>query len=85
LRRCLHAFAERCAGGGAGHVVGGEDRFDAGHRERFARVEPRHLGVRHRARQDLGEQHAFDAVVLGVLGGAGDLGDEVGGRVVLAD
>ena len=43
LRAGLHAFAERRADGGAGHVVGGEDRLDAGHRQRGARVETRDL------------------------------------------
>ena len=38
-----------------------------------------------RADEQLREQHAFDAVVLGVLRLAGDLRDEIGRRVVLAD
>ncbi len=85
LRARLHAFAERGADGGAGHVVGGQDRLDAGHRQRGARVEARHPRVRVRADEQFREQHAFDAVVLGVFRLAGDLGDEVGGGVVLAD
>ena len=85
LRRRLHAFAERGACSGARHVVGGENGLDAFHRERPARVEPRDARVRHLAAEQLGEQHAFDAIVLGVLRLAGDLGDKVGGRVVLAD
>ena len=85
LRARLHAFAKRRADGGAGQVVGGEDRLHAGHRQRRARVELLDARVRHRAEQQLGEQHAFDAVVLGVLRLARDLGDEVGRRVVLAD
>ena len=70
---------------GAGQVVGGQDRLDAGHRQRRARVDARHARVRHRAEQQLREQHAVGAVVLGVLRLAGDLRDEVGRRVVLAD
>ena len=68
-----------------GQIVGGEDRLDAGHRQRGARVDAPHARVRHRAEQQLGEQHAVGAIVLGVLRAAGDLGDEIGRRVVLAD
>jgi hypothetical protein len=85
LRRGLHAFAECAACSGARHVVGGENRLDALHGQRSARIEPRHARVRHRAAEQLREQHALDAIVLGILRLAGDLGDEVGGREVLAD
>ncbi len=85
LRRSLHAFAERRAHGSAGHVVGREDRFHAGHRHRRGRVEPLHFRVRHRAHEELAEEHAVDAVVLGVLGLAGDFRDQVRSRVRLAD
>ena len=85
LRRRLHTFTERRADGGAGHVLGSQDGLDAGYRHRGRRVDPLDACVRHRAHEQLREQHAFDAVVLGVLGLAGDLGDDVRRRVVLAD
>ena len=66
-------------------VVGGEDRLHAGHRERGARVDAAHARVRHRAEEELGEQHAVGAEVFGVARPAGDLRDEVRRRVVLAD
>ena len=40
-------------------------------------VDAPHARVRHRAEQQLAEQHAVGAKVLGVLRAAGDLGDEV--------
>ena len=68
-----------------GKVVGRQDRLDAGQRERSARVDAADARVRHRAEEQLREQHALDAIVLRVLRAAGHLGDEVGRRVVLAD
>ena len=68
-----------------GKVVGRQDRLDAGHRERGARVDAADARVRHRAEEQLREQHALDAIVLRILRAAGHLGDEVGRRVVLAD
>ena len=85
LRGRLHVLAKRGAGGRTGHVVRGEDGLDAGHRERGARVEPRDARVRHGAREELAEQHAVDAEVLGVLGSPGDFRDEIRCRVVFAD
>ena len=41
--------------------------------------------VRHRAEQQLAEQHAVGAIVLGVLRLARHLRDQIGRRVVLAD
>ena len=70
---------------GRGKLVGGEDAFDARHRQRLARVDALHAAVRQRAEQQLAEQHAVDAEVFGVLGLAGDLGDKVRRDVVLAD
>ena len=55
--------------------VGREDRLHPFHRERSARVETGHARVRHRAAEQLREQHALDPVVLGVLRCAGDFGD----------
>jgi len=46
-------------------------------------VDPAHAAVRHRAEQQLAEQHAVGAIVLGVLRAAGHLGDQIGRRVVL--
>ena len=66
-------------------IVGPENRLHAGHRQRGARVDADHARVRHRAEQQLGEQHPVGAIVLGVLRAAGDLRDQIGRRVVLAD
>jgi hypothetical protein len=66
-------------------VVGGQNRLHARHRERGARVDAAHARVRHRAQQQLGEEHAVGAVVLGVFRAAGYLRDEIRRRVVLAD
>ncbi len=71
--------------GGLRQIVGGENRLDAGHRQRRARVETRHTCVRHGTQQELGEDHPFRAKVLGVLGFSRDLRDQVGNRVVLSD
>ena len=68
-----------------GKIVRRENRFDAGHRERRARVDPAHARVRHRAEQQLREEHAVSAIVLGVLRAARDLRHEVERRVVPAD
>ena len=53
--------------GGRGKVVRRQDRLDAGHRERSAGVDFPHARVRHRAEQQLAEQHSFGAKVLGGL------------------
>ena len=66
-------------------IVGGENRLHARHGERRTRIDTCHAGVRSRAEQELGEQHAVGAEVLGVFGAAGDFRDQVGRRVVLAD
>jgi hypothetical protein len=41
--------------------------------------------VRDGTQQQLAEEHAVDAEVFGIFGFSGDLGDEIGGRVVLTD
>ena len=66
-------------------IVDRQDRLDARHRERRARVDACHSRVRHRAAQQLREQHALGAEVFGVLRLARHLRDEVWGRIVLAD
>ena len=89
---CL-ALVERLHGEGAlgvGVVVGrqilrGDDALDAGHAQRGAGVDASDASVRHRARQNLGEEHAFGAEVLRVPSLAGDLRHQVGRYDVLAD
>ena len=65
-----------------GQVVGGENRLHARHGQRRAGVYSLYAGVREGAQQQLCEQHPVDAVVFGVFRPSGDLGDEVGRRVV---
>ena len=66
-------------------IVGGEDALDARHRQRLAGIEVPDAAVRERTQEQLAEEHAVGAVVFGVLRLAGDLGDEIGRRIVLAD
>src|SRR5262249_45995607 len=70
------------AASGAGEIVGGENRFDARNRERRGGVDSPHPRMRHRAREQLAEQHALGPVVLGVFRAARYLGNEIGRRVV---
>ncbi len=65
---------------GGGQIVRRENGLDAGHRQRRARIDAADARVRHRAEQQLAEEHAVGAIVLGVLRLAGDLRDQVGGR-----
>jgi hypothetical protein len=53
LCRGHDAFAEHRAGDRAGQIFWKQNRFDAGHRHRGARVEARHARVRHRAEKQL--------------------------------
>jgi hypothetical protein len=78
-------FAEVGAFDDRRQVVDGEDRLHARHGHRGSCVDPHDLGVRHRAQEQLREQHPLDPVVFRVFGFAGDLGQQVGGRIVLAD
>ena len=71
--------------GRSGEIVRGENRLDAWHRQRCARIDVLDARVWHRAEQQLAEQHAVRAIVLGVLRLARHLRDEIGRRVVLAD
>ena len=66
-------------------VVDGEDGLDARHGQRGARVDAGHASVGHRAQEELGEEHAFRAEVLGVAGASGDLRYQVRRGVVPAD
>ncbi len=66
-------------------IVGGQDVDDAGHRERAARVDASHPRVRHRAQQELGEEHPLRAEVLCEPGSSSDLGHEIGWGDVLAN
>jgi hypothetical protein len=68
-----------------GKVVRGQDRLDARHRQCGAGVDVPDPGVWHRAQQQLREQHAVRAVVLGVLGSPGDLRHQIWRRVVPTD
>ena len=47
-------------------LAGAQDRLHAGHRLGGARVDAAHARVRQRAQQQLGEEHAVGAEVLGV-------------------
>ena len=78
-------MSARSAPAEIGKIVGGEDRFHARHRQRLAGVDADHARVRHRAEQQLAEEHAVGAEIFGVARLARDLGDEIGRRVVLAD
>ena len=49
------------------------------------RIDVPDAAVRERTQEQLAEEHAVGAVVFGVLRLAGDLGDEIGRRIVLAD
>ena len=68
-----------------GEVVGGENRFDPRHRERRAGIDAPDARVRHRAEEQLAEQHAIGAEVLRVLGSARHFRDQIRRRVVAAD
>ena len=70
---------------GAGKIIHGDHALHAGHRQGFTGIDVQHFGVRVRAEQQLGEQHAFGAIILGVFRFAGDLGDQVRRGVVLPD
>ena len=86
------ALVERLVGQGGlcrdprdlGHqrVVGGQDVDHPLHRQRRARVDAAHAAVGHGGEQQLGEEHALRAEVLGVPGPAGDLGSQIRGRDV---
>ena len=71
--------------GRRGQIVRREDCLDAGHRQRRARIDAPDARVRHRAEQQLAEQHAVRAIVFRVLRTPRHLRDEVGRRVVLPD
>ncbi len=66
-------------------IVRRQDRLHAGHRERSARVDTANACVRHRADEELAEQHAIRAKVLRVARAARDLRHEIGRRVVVAN
>ena len=82
------AFAERVGGdahahvghgvGRLRHVVDRHDAFDAGHGESFGHVDVADVAVRDGAEEQLDEEHALGAIVFGVLGAAGDFGDQSG-------
>lgn len=56
--------------GHGGEFVGDEHGLHTSQRQSGARVEAAHAAVRHRAQQQLAEQHAVGAEVFGVLGPA---------------
>ena len=66
-------------------IVRCQNRLDARHRERGRSVNLPDPRMRHRTQKDLREQHPFGPVVLRVLRAAGDLGHQVGRRVVHTD
>jgi hypothetical protein len=71
--------------GWSGKIVGCENGFDAGHGERCFRIDALYPRMRHGTEQQLAEQHAFRAKILGVLRIARDFGIEVRSLVVLAN
>ena len=68
-----------------GQVVCGEDRLHARHGERGARIDAADACMRHRAEQQLREQHAVGAKVLRVARTSGDLRHVIGRNIVAAD
>jgi hypothetical protein len=70
-RQNRFALIERLAGERAftaaevGEIFRRENRLDAWHRESRRRIDVSHARVRHRAQQELAEQHALGAIVLG--------------------
>ena len=66
-------------------VVGRQDTENAFHRQRVRGIDSVDAGVGHRAGQQLGENHALGAEILGVPGPTGDLGAHVGRHEILAD
>ena len=85
------ALVERFVGQGAlgpaqiRQVVGGDETANAGQRQGARGVDAPNPGVRHRADEQLAEQHALGPEVLGIAGAAGDLGHQVRSRVVRTD
>ena len=75
----------REAVGRSGEVVRRQNRFDAGHRQRLAQIDVVHAPMRHRAEQELAEQHALRAEVLSVLRLPCDFRIQVGRLIVFAD
>ena len=67
------------------HVVGRQNGVHPRHGQGGTGVDARHPGVRPRAQQQLGEQHALGTPVLGVPRLAGHFRDQVGRHVVLAN
>ena len=65
--------------------IRGENGFDAGHRQRRARIDTPDPRMRHGAQGQLAEKHAVSAKVLGVFRLPGDFRVEIAGGVVLAD
>jgi hypothetical protein len=78
------ALAEIGAGDDCRQIVCGEDRLDAREGQRRGGVDADDARMRHRAEEELREQHPLAAEVFGVFRFAGDLGDEIRGGVVEA-
>ena len=70
---------------GAGIRLAVRIALHAGHRHRGARVDAPHASMRNRAEQQLREEHAVGAEILGVFRSARDLGHEIRRDVVLTD
>ncbi len=62
-----------------------EDCFDPGHRQSFTQIKMFHASVRHGAKQQLAEKHAFGAKVFGVFRPTSHLRVEIGRCVILAN
>ena len=67
------------------NILAGNHRQYTGHRERCARIDAPDPRVRHRAEQELREQHAVRAEIFGILGAARHLRHEIGQHVILPD
>jgi hypothetical protein len=69
----------------AWQVVRGQYCPHAGHRQRCARVDVFHAGVRQGAEQQLAEKRSLRAKVFGAFRLSGDVGLKIGSDVILAD
>jgi hypothetical protein len=72
-------------GDDAADIGGGDDAMHAGDRHRGAAVDVADKAVRHRAAAELGPQHAGQAQIVDVFGGAGDFGAGLDARDRAAD
>jgi hypothetical protein len=72
-------------GGGRRQIVRRENRFHTRHRERGAEIHTSDASMRQGTEQQLAEEHAVGAIILGIFGLAGYLRHQVGRGIILAD